>query len=231
MVGLTNYQKFLVLRPLPPNTDIDKFGNPILKKDDYDDIDWDSVKFTSYSNIASIKNNKRKFVPFLFHYDSLLERIWKDPFKFFSRMSGFLLVQTPDFSTYIGMNKKEIEHNVFKARWLGVWAQYFHYRLLITASWSDSSTYDLCFSGIPRGVPIVISTVGCLKCKNSFLQGFNEMKKRVNPPLIIVRGPLIEGMTGNFIFVDFKDTFNINQDVEQLTLFDLSNIVTIQEVN
>ena len=57
------------------------------------------------------------------------------------------------------------------------------------------------------------------------------MKKRINPPLIIVRGPLIEGMTGNFIFVDFKDTFNINQDVEQLTLFDLSKIITIQEVN
>ena len=59
----------------------------------------------------------------------------------------------------------------------------------------------------------------------------NEMKKRINPPLIIVRGPLIEGMTGNFVFVDFKDTFNINQDVEQLTLFDLSKIITIKEVD
>lgn len=57
------------------------------------------------------------------------------------------------------------------------------------------------------------------------------MKKRINPSLIIVRGPLIEGMTGNFIFVDFKDTFNINQDVEQLTLFNLSKIITIKEAN
>ena len=146
-------------------------------------------------------------------------------------MSGFLLVQTPDFSTYINMNRKEIEHNVFKARWMGAWAQYFHYRLLITAVWGGPETYDLCFSGIPYGVPVVISTVGCLKCKDSFLQGFNEMKKRINPSLIIVRGPLIEGMTGNFIFVDFKDTFNINQDVEQLTLFNLSKIITIKEVN
>ena len=60
MKGLTDYQKFLVLRPLPPNTETDEFGNPVLKKDDYSDIDWDNVKFTSYSNIASIKSNKQR---------------------------------------------------------------------------------------------------------------------------------------------------------------------------
>lgn len=229
MKGLTDYQKFLVLRPLPPNTEIDEFNNPVLKKDDYSNINWDDVKYTSFSNIASIRNNKKKYIPFLFHYDYLLERIWNDPFKFLSRVSGFLLVPTPDFSTYIEMNIKEVEHNVFKTRWIGAWAQYFHYRVLITGVWGGPETYDLCFSGIPYGVPILISTVGCLKCKDLFLQGFNEMKKRINPPLIIVRGHLIEGMTGNFIFVDFKDTFNINQDVEQLTLFDSSKIVSIKE--
>ena len=229
MKGLTNYQKFLVSRPLPPNTEVDEFNNPVLKKDDYSDINWDDVKYTSFSNIASIRNNKKKYIPFLFHYDYLLERIWNDPFRFFSRVSGFLLIPTPDFSTYIGMNVKEVEHNVFKTRWIGVWAQYYHYRILITGVWGGPETYDLCFSGIPYGVPMLISTVGCSKCKDLFLQGFNEMKKRINPPLIIVRGPFIEGMTGNFIFVDFKDTFNINQDVEQLTLFDISKIVTIEE--
>ena len=76
---------------------------------------------------------------------------------------------------------------------------------------------------------MLISTVGCMICKDAFIQGFKEMKRRVNPSLIIVRGPLIEGMTGNFIFVDFKDTFNTNQDVEQLTLFDMSKIVYIKE--
>ena len=45
MKGLTDYQKFLVLRPLPPNTETDEFGNPVLKKDDYSDIDWDDVRF------------------------------------------------------------------------------------------------------------------------------------------------------------------------------------------
>ena len=72
MKGLTDYQKFLVLRPLPPNTETDEFGNPVLKKDDYSDIDWDDVKFTSYSNIASIKNNKRKYIPFLFLTTSII---------------------------------------------------------------------------------------------------------------------------------------------------------------
>ena len=41
----------------------------------------------------------------------------------------------------------------------------------------------------------------------------------------------IEALIDGFIDVDFKDTFNINQDVEQLTLFNLSKIITIKEVD
>ena len=229
MKGLTNYQKFLILRPLPPNTKTDEFGNPVLKKDNYNDIEWDEVKYTSLSNISSVKNNRQKFVPLLFHYDYSLDRIWNDPFKFFSRISGFLLAPTPDFSAYIGMNPKEIEHNIFKSRWIGSWAQYFHYKVLITVTWGSKDTYDLCFGGIPEGIPVLISTVGCLGCRESFLDGFNEMKRRIKPSIIIVRGKVIEGMTGNFIFIDFKDTFNINKNIEQLLLLELPAIYTIKE--
>ena len=57
------------------------------------------------------------------------------------------------------------------------------------------------------------------------------MVKRIEPPIILVRGKPIKGMTGKFIFIDFTDTFNLEQDVEQLTLFDLSKIITIKEEN
>ena len=231
MKGLTDYQKFLVLRPLPPESRQDSFNNPVLKKDDFSDVDWDEVKFTSLCNMSTIVNNKNKFIPLLFHFDYLLDRIWNDPLKYLAKFSGFLAVPTPDFSTYTNMNIKEVEHNVFRARWFGSWAQYMHYRVLPTCIWGGPETYDLCFSGIPRGSIALISTVGCQKQQETFLKGFAEMKRRIDPPLIIVRGKPIKGMTGSFVFVDFKDTFNVNQDQEQLSLLNLSQIITLKEGN
>jgi len=207
MKGLTNYQKFLVARPLPPKTKLDKYNNPIINKDDFANINWANIKFISMSNLSSVKE-RRYSIPIMFHYDYFLERIWNDPIKYFSRLSGFIAITNPDFSVYTDMNIKEIEHNVFRNRWFAVWAQFYHYKVIPTVTWGDETTFDLCFSGLPSKCPVIISTIGCLNCKEKFLVGFKEMKKRIEPSLIIVRGKLIDGMIGNFLVIDFKDTFN-----------------------
>lgn len=43
------------------------------------------------------------------------------------------------------------------------------------------------------------------------MQGFNEMKRRINPPLIIVYGDMIDGMTGRFVNIKYKEAFNSNK--------------------
>lgn len=207
MKGLTDYQKFLVVRPLPPNTELDRFNNPVIKRDNLEKIDWSSVRFTSLTNLSSIKA-KSKYIPLLFHYDYVLERMWNDPLKYLSKFSGFLAVTNPDYSVYTNMNIKEVEHNVFRNRWFAVWAQYYHYKVIPTVSWGTEETYDLCFEGLPKESVVMISTVGCLRCEKDFLAGYAEMLRRLNPSLIIVRGKPIDGMSGNLLFVDFEDTFN-----------------------
>lgn len=230
MKGLTDYQKFLLLRPLPPKARIDAFGNPILTKDDFSDVDWNKVKYTSLSNMSAFVERKDAYIPLLFHFDYVLNRIWNDPLKYLAKFSGFLAVPTPDFSVYINMNTKEIEHNIFKSRWFGAWAQFMHYRVIPTCTWGGEETYDLCFSGLPTESIVLISTIGCLTQTRNFLKGFNEMKRRLKPKLIIVRGKRIAGMTGNFIFLDFEDTFNLHKQWEQIPLFELPKITTLKEV-
>ena len=229
MKGLTNYQKFLVARPLPPKTKLDKYNNPIVNKDNFNDIDWTKIRFTSMSNISKIK--ERSFViPLMFHFDYFLERIWNNPIKYFSKLSGFITLTNPDFSVYTDMNIKEVEHNIFRNKWFAVWAQFYHYRIIPTITWGDKATYDLCFSGLPTKSPVIISTIGCLNCKDMFLQGFNEMKKRLDPSLIIVRGRLIDGMTGKFVIIDFKDTFNCEKE-SNFNCFDLVDAKMTKEEN
>ena len=65
--------------------------------------------------------------------------------------------------------------------------------------------------------------------KDAFLKGFKEMTKRINPSLILVRGKLIDGMEGKFIFIDFLDTFETESEYEQLTLFNLDQIQIIRK--
>ena len=54
------------------------------------------------------------------------------------------------------------------------------------------------------------------------------MKSRLSPSLILVRGKTIEGMSGKFIFIDFKETFNV-PDSDQLKLFEMDRIQEIRK--
>ena len=83
-------------------------------------------------------------------------------------------------------------------------------------------------SGIEKGSIVIISTIGCQNNEKVFLMGFNELKRRINPPLIIVFGEMIEGMTGTFVNYKYSDSFN--KKYEQLKLDGISNIFTIKEV-
>jgi len=119
--------------------------------------------------------------------------------------------------------------NVYKSLWFGAYCQSNGRRIIPTVTWADERTYDICFNHIETGSIVIISTIGVGNNKNGFIKGFCEMKKRINPPLILVYGKLIEGMVGRFIFIDFKDIFIVKQDMKQLSLFEVDNMQVIEE--
>nr|MBQ5527234.1 DUF4417 domain-containing protein [Succinivibrionaceae bacterium] len=99
-----------------------------------------------------------------------------------------------------------------------------------TATWDSfnkSDTYDICFSAVEKGSIVVISTLGCLSNKEVFLQGFKEMKKRLQPSLIVVFGEMIDGMTGKFVNFRYQDSFRTKY--YQFNLDGISQIYEISE--
>ena len=54
------------------------------------------------------------------------------------------------------------------------------------------------------------------------------MKKRIKPSLIIVFGKMIEGMEGKFLHYEYKDCFMRKKDYEQLRLFPIEKVFTLE---
>ena len=70
------------------------------------------------------------------------------------------------------------------------------------AGWSDEKSFEWCFDGEPVDGTVAVSSVGTQKSKNAkqlFLNGYNEMVKRLNPKTIIFYGKVPEECARNII--------------------------------
>ena len=83
-------------------------------------------------------------------------------------------------------------------------------------------------SAVSKNTPVILSTLGCKDNADAFLSGFKELKSRIDPPIIIVFGDMIEGMTGTFIHFRYCDAFASKN--RQLRMDIVSQIITIREV-
>ena len=227
--GLDEYEKLKVVRTIIGDCKYDNLKMPIIKKTDLDSLDWEHLKVLGIQN-ASPKNISKDTLVLMFNYDKKLLPLWNDPLKKIGMFQGYGAVATPDFSIYSNMNENEIRHNVFMSRWLGVLWQNYNCTVLPTIGWATPETYDICFSGLEYGSVVVISTLGCQNNVKEFLAGFRELKTRINPPLIIVFGDMMDGMTGSFLHFKYKEAFIKNNAYEQLYFEGISKIFTIEEV-
>lgn len=221
--GLSEYDKYKVIRPLICDWDYDEYQMPVMKKVDIDVLDWLNINALGYQNLSKQKDNSNNLI-LMFNYDKVLLSLWNNPLKKIALFKTCAAIATPDFSIYSTMNYNEIRHNIYMNRWLGCTWQSYGCTVLPTIGWAKEDTYDICFSGVEYGSVVIISTIGCQERKDVFLDGFNEMKRRINPPLIIVFGDMIHGMTGTFYNFRYHEAFN--KDYHQLKL---EPIFTIKE--
>jgi hypothetical protein len=228
--GLSEEEKFKVIRPLLGDHILDQYNMPVIHRTSEEQIDFENMIPVGIQNLTTKENNSKKLV-LPFNYDKNLLKYWNDPMKYIPRFQSVMAIGTPDYSVYPGMNKNEIQHNVFMSRWLGCLWQSYQCIVLPVISWWGEDTYDICFSGIEKGSIVIISTLGCRENPEIFLNGFNEMKNRISPPLIIVYGNMLDGMTGRFINIKYTEAFNKKkQEYEQLSLFKESNIFERRDV-
>ena len=217
-----NYNNILVIRPLVNDmvTDINEI--PVIKKTSIDNYFLNKLEVTNFKNLNSIKYRRLTIID-SFNDDYVLARLWNDPLKYVSKFSELFAVASPDFSVYPEMNRIMILNNIFKSRWIGAFWQSFGVNVIPTITWALEDTYDICFSGVEKNGIVIISTLGVAKNYDIFIKGFNEMKKRLNPQLIIVIGKLYPDMEGNFLHYTLNDTFNPKKKVQQLRLFRMAH--------
>ena len=216
-----NYKNILLTRALVNDMIEDENQMPIIKKSNlYFNIN--KIKLTNFSNIKAVTNRSNTIID-LFNNDDVLNSLWNNPIKYVTKFDGFMGVLSPDYSVYPNMSKYLINYNVYKSRYIGAFYQSFGINIIPTISWAKEDSYDVCFSGVEKESVVAISTLGTSNAKECFLNGFNEMKRRLKPSVIIVLGKIYEEMTGEFLLYTLHDTFNPNLKNKDLRLFDLAH--------
>ncbi|AEK07132.1 hypothetical protein JOEDIRT_111 [Mycobacterium phage JoeDirt] len=99
----------------------------------------------------------------------------------------------PNFSLYYDMPRAAKVWNTYRTRWCGAYWQSLGVKVIPTAVWARSDTFEYCFDGIPQGGPVAISTLGVRAEAEDiaiFNDGLRELVDRVEPSVILCYGKL-----------------------------------------
>lgn len=131
-------------------------------------------------------------------------RYWNNPDTYIPKLSRFRSVCAPDFSTYTDMPVAMQIYNHYRKHWLAAYWQLHGIKVYPTISWSTPESYAWCFDGEPAGGIVAVSSVGCMAddaSKRLFLQGYEEMMKRLSPLWVIFYGRVPDECDWNVIRV------------------------------
>ena len=78
--------------------------------------------------------------------------------------------------------------------------------MIPTVSWSTPVSYDFCFKSIEHGSIVGIGMIGCRKSFQSFMKGYDEMLRQIQPEAIICFGEPYDEMGGKVIVVDYTSS-------------------------
>ena len=159
------------------------------------------AEFIPFNYASRATERRRKSIHF-FIDDYQFVRLWQRIDVYVPMLSDFCQVFTPDFSTYTDYPLVMQLYNHYRKHWIGAYLQQNGIDVIPTISWSTPDSVDWCFDGEPVGGAVAVSSVGCLQDKESralFLEGYNEMLRRLKPTQIIFYGKIPGDISGNII--------------------------------
>lgn len=166
-------------------------------------------------NKAAKLNGKHSCIDFYIH-DSEFTRVLTHTERYLNLFKSYESVITPDCTLMIGQSKCLQETNTYMSRAVGFYLQKNGVRVIPNIRWSDESSFEYCFLGVPKGKMVAVSTHGCIKTnsqKELFRTGFSAMLEELNPPIV-----LVHGFTPETIFGPFKDVTKIYRYPSQFEL-------------
>ncbi len=181
-----------------------KYGIPIVKKQ-YIPLDNLSLIACSDTQSHTSEANKKSGVHF-FVDDDRFENIYKNPQKSLKKYSQYAFLLTPDFSTYADMNPWRQIESIAHSRWVGAYWQREGLKVISTITWSTPNSFEYCFDGVEKNSIVAVGMIGCKRNRFNFMNGYNEMLRRIEPEAIICFGKPFDEMNGNIITIDYLES-------------------------
>ena len=173
---------------------------PIVKKQK---IDISNLKFITYADTKHNDTKNKECGVVFFVDDWRFYNIFNNPEKTFKKLSQYPILCTPEYSLYADLPMwRQIEH-VAKNRWVGAWWQSKGLNVIPSVNWGLAQSFDFCFDGVEKGSIVAIGMIGCKSNKSSFIRGYNEMLKQIDPETILCYGTPFKEMKGNIIQIDY----------------------------
>ncbi len=166
-------------------------GIPMLMNLDNAQIPKALIPFDKAKKSTS---NKRSYVHFYMHDKYFLD-VLTSTTKYVDLLKQFDGIITPDCSMLVGQSKCIQQTNTYFNRAVGFYLQKQGIPVIANIRWSDASSFDYCFLGVPKNGIVCVSTHGCIRSqseKASFREGLIETIKRLEPTDILVHGYMPE---------------------------------------
>lgn len=152
----------------------------------------EKVEFLGFNYCKTqAKKNQTDYGIHFFLDDYQFNRLWKSPDKYLQVLSKFKYVLSPDFSLYLDYPKAIQIYKHYQKHWLGAYWELHGLKVIPTICWSDKESYKWCFDGEPKNTIVAVSSIGTqkdLQSKELFLNGYNEMLKRLQPKQVLFWG-------------------------------------------
>ncbi len=138
--------------------------------------------------------------------DYRFEGCWVKPENCLERIKAAEVTLTPDFSLFMDFPRAIQIINTYRNRWLGRFWQERGVNVIPTISWADKESFKYCFLGIPKNMPIALSTVSVDKHTiSSFMEGFQATMETLVPTTVLCYGKILPEM------LDYVDKSDIRQ--------------------
>lgn len=178
-----------------------------IPKIEKEEIDLENIELIGYDKLNEDETNKTVH---FFLDDYKFEAIWNDPEPRVEKLKKYKSVLSPNYSIYTEMPLSLKVYNTFRSRWCGAYLQSKGIKVIPTVAWGEPNTFWFCFDGIAQGSVVAVSTLGVRKEKSLFMQGYNEMIRKVKPEAVICYGKPFEEMQGKIIPIDYAKTNNLS---------------------
>lgn len=171
-------------------------GIPMLMDLKNTQIPRDIVPFSKLNT----NRDKRKYIHFYLH-DKEFSTVLTATTRYLDRLKLYDGVITPDCTMLIGQSSCLQQANTYMNRAVGFFLQKNGIPVIPNIRWSDETSFEYCFLGVPKGSIVSVSTHGCLKSseqKRMFKTGMTAMLEEIEPQAVLVHGYMPDSVFGGF---------------------------------